>query len=171
MLRALFARLTAEPKRGQPLFELAVAEARRPHWFVDGGVPDTVEGRFAVLATVLALVTVRLEQAGDAGESASVALTERFVEEMDGGVREMGVGDPGLGKQVRRLVGALAHRVGLWRAALGAPADWSKAAGRSLYGAPPASAESLDHSGAAGRSLSSPLARASIEELCEGAVR
>ena len=44
MIRALFARLTGEPKRGQSLFGLAVAEARRTHWFVDGEVPDTSTG-------------------------------------------------------------------------------------------------------------------------------
>ena len=102
MIRGLFARLTGEPRRGQALFDLAVAEARRPHWFVEGEVPDTLDGRFAMLATVLALLTVRLERDGAAGEATSVGLTERFVESMDGELREMGVGDPAL---VREVVG------------------------------------------------------------------
>ena len=72
MFRALFAALTAGPRRGQDLFELAVAEARRPDWFVEGEVPDTVNGRFAVLATIIALLSVRLEAAGPEGAQAIV---------------------------------------------------------------------------------------------------
>ena len=72
MFRALFARLTGQPKRGQGLFGLAVEEARQTHWFVDGEVPDTVNGRFAVLATIVALITVRLERNGEDGRQGRV---------------------------------------------------------------------------------------------------
>ena len=65
MFRALFARLTGGPKRGQDLFGFAVEEAQQMHWFVEGEVPDTVNGRFAVLATLIALVTVRLAETAD----------------------------------------------------------------------------------------------------------
>src|SRR5918997_1730196 len=115
MVRALFARLTGRPRRGQTLFDLAVAEAREPHWFVEGEVPDTVNGRFAVLATIVAVMTLRLEREGAAGEEATVALTERMVDSLDAELREMGVGDPTLGKQVRKLVGAVGGRVERWR--------------------------------------------------------
>ena len=118
MIRGLFARLTGEPMRGEAMFDLVVGEARRPHWFVEGRVPDTLNGRFAVLATILALTMLRLEGEGPAGEQASVALTERLVESLDTEIREMGVGDPTLGKQVRRLVGAVSGRVDRWRALL-----------------------------------------------------
>src|SRR5688500_16428279 len=83
MFRALFARLTGEPKRGQGLFGLAVGEARQTHWFAAGEVPDTVNGRFAVLATIIALITVRLERDGENGRRESAALTERLVETLD----------------------------------------------------------------------------------------
>ena len=89
MIRSLFARLTGEPTRGQPLFDLAVREARKPYWFVEGQVPDTLNGRFGVLATVVALTMVRLEREGAAGEQAGVALTERLVESLDTEIREM----------------------------------------------------------------------------------
>ena len=99
MLRLLFPRLTAA--RGEALFAALVAEARRPHWFTQGHIADSVDGRFAVLATVLALATVRLERGGDEARDASVGLAERFVEAMDAEHRQMGISDPGLGKQVR----------------------------------------------------------------------
>jgi len=92
MFRALFAALTGGPRRGQDLFDFALAEAGRPEWFVGGEVPDTVNGRFAVLATIIALITVRLEGEGPESEQASVALAERLVETLDVEIREMGVG-------------------------------------------------------------------------------
>ena len=67
MLDFLFRRLTAEPKRGAALFDTLTKLAREPHWYVEGKVPDTLDGRFAVLATVMALVLVRLESDGEAG--------------------------------------------------------------------------------------------------------
>ena len=59
MLGFLFRTLTAEPERGSALFAAVTAEARKRHWYVEGGAPDTLDGRFAVLATVAALVLVR----------------------------------------------------------------------------------------------------------------
>src|SRR3546814_13685410 len=45
------------------LYAAIVARARVPHWYIDGGVPDTVDGRFDMIAAVLAMVLLRL--AGD----------------------------------------------------------------------------------------------------------
>jgi cytochrome b pre-mRNA-processing protein 3 len=118
MLSFLFPRLTAQPDRGADLFAAVVNEARQPHWYVEGQVPDSLDGRFAVLATVTALVLVRLEQGDDADGAASVALTERFVGIMEAEHRELGLGDPALGRKVRKLVSALGRRVELWRSAV-----------------------------------------------------
>jgi cytochrome b pre-mRNA-processing protein 3 len=130
MLSFLFRGLTAEAARGAALFDAVTAEARKPSWYVDGAVPDTLDGRFAVLATVAALVLVRLEREGEGGNAASVALTERFIEVMESEHRELGLGDPTLGKTVRKLVGMLAKRTELWRGAAG---EWTEATRESLY--------------------------------------
>jgi len=124
MLPNLFRRLTANAKRGQPLFDAVVAEARRPHWYTDGEVADSIDGRFAVLASVAALVIIRLERGSRKLEAASVALTERFVESMDSEHRELGLNDPGLGRRVRKLVGALERRVDEWRDATHPVSPW-----------------------------------------------
>ena len=167
-IRPLFPRLTGGPKRGQALFDGAVAEARRPHWFLEGAVPDSVEGRFAVLSTVLALFIVRLEQAGPRGESAAVALSERFIESMDAEIRQMGVSDPGLGRQVRSLVGALAARVERWRTATQDESQWSSAAVRSLYRDEAPRGEALAHSEAKLRGLWQRLEELGADDIAEG---
>ena len=133
MLGFLFRRLTAEPAAGAALFDGVTAKAREKHWYVEGTVPDTIDGRFAVLATLTALTLVRLERLDESTNRASVALTERFIEVMESEHRELGLGDPTLGKTMRKLVGSLARRTELWRAAVASERDWNEAARESLY--------------------------------------
>jgi cytochrome b pre-mRNA-processing protein 3 len=133
MLSFLFRSLTAEPATGTALFAGVTAEARRPHWYVEGRISDTIDGRFAVLATVAALVVVRLEQLGVQGDRIAVAFTERFIDVMESEHRELGLGDPSLGKTVRKLVGSLARRTELWSAAVAGRGDWTEAVRESLY--------------------------------------
>jgi cytochrome b pre-mRNA-processing protein 3 len=168
MFRALFARLTGGPKRGRSLFGLAVEEARQPHWFVEGEVPDTVNGRFAILATIIALITVRLERNGEEGRQESAALTERLVETLDAEIREMGVGDPTLGKQVRKLVGAVAGRVERWRALAASEEPWTEEVKRSVYADGPASSVAVAHSESSLKRLWQKLDVSGLQELAEG---
>ncbi len=170
MLRSLFARLTPTPAPGAPLFDAAVTIARRPHWYVQGEIDDSVDGRFAVLATVLALVTVRLEQGHAAARALSAAVVERFVEAMDAEHRQMGVSDPSLGKQVRKLVASLANRVELWREAVVSGESLAEPVRASLYRGAPPSEEALAHSTAAAQQLWDRLAGASDEAVAEGRI-
>jgi cytochrome b pre-mRNA-processing protein 3 len=169
MLNFLFRRLTTERFRGVALFDWATARARQPHWYVEGHVPDTLEGRFAMLATITALALTRLEQLGDAAKAASVALTERYIAVRESEHRELGIGDPALGKQVRRLVGSLARRVGLWRDAISGSNAWLEAARQSVY-TNAVAADALAHSSAALEALWARLEAADLESLIGGNV-
>jgi len=166
MLGFLFRTLTARPSRGAAMFDAITAEARQPHWYVGGEVPDTIDGRFAVLATLMALTLVRLEAEGDDGNRASVALTERFIEVMESEHRELGLGDPTLGKKVRKLVGSLSRRVALWRETVADERDWNEGTRQSLYsdGGP----EAVSHSARALRDYWAKLGRLGLAELAGG---
>jgi cytochrome b pre-mRNA-processing protein 3 len=166
MLSFLFRRLTAEPARGEALFAAVTAEARRPSWYVEGAIPDTLDGRFAVLATITALALVRLEREGDPGDRASVALTERFIEVMESEHRELGLGDPTLGKTVRRLVGMLAGRTELLR---NAGCNWKEVTRESLYKGDVAE-EPLRRSAAALEQLARRLDATKLDELEQGEI-
>jgi cytochrome b pre-mRNA-processing protein 3 len=48
------------------------------------GVPDTTDGRFDMVASVLSLVLLRLEREGPETRQAQALLAETFVEDMDG---------------------------------------------------------------------------------------
>ena len=167
MLGFLFRGLTAEPARGAALFEALIAKARQVHWYLEGGVPDTLDGRFAILSTVTALTLVRLEGEGEHGNRTAVALTERFIEVMEGEHRELGLGDPSLGRTVRKLVGMLARRTELWRGACSGERDWSEATRESLYKVDVATGE-LQHSSAALKRFGQRLAEEKLANLEEG---
>jgi cytochrome b pre-mRNA-processing protein 3 len=110
-MRSLFNRWRTPRNEVLPLYTALIAEARRPAWYVEGQVADTLDGRFAVLASVVALAILRLEDGDEEAVRGSVALTESFISDMDAQMREEGFGDPSVGKQVRSMVGALASRV------------------------------------------------------------
>ena len=167
MLKFLFPRLTTPRSDGAPLFTAITAETRKPHWYVEGGVPDTIDGRFRVLATLTALAIVRLEAGGIAGNAESVAVTERFVEVMETEHREIGLGDPALGRKVQKLVGSLAGRVELWRTAVASADLWDGAVARSLYKEVPEAA-AAQYSTDAVRSFWSSLEQADVGALAEG---
>ena len=130
-------------------------------------VPDTIDGRFAMLATIVALAIVRLEQLGDLGNAASVALTERFIEVMETEHREIGLGDPKLGRTVRKLVGSLSRRVAVWRSATAGDREWRQAARESLYKAD-VSPFALDHGATALQHVWAGIRDAELDALIDG---
>jgi cytochrome b pre-mRNA-processing protein 3 len=119
----LFSRLfgsATDPRDAlRPLWHRVVEIAREKRWYAEMGVADTVEGRFDMITAILALVLLRLEDEEELMQ-ASVFLTELFVEDMDGQLRESGVGDVVVGKHIGRLIAALGGRLGAYREGLAA---------------------------------------------------
>jgi cytochrome b pre-mRNA-processing protein 3 len=126
-----------------PLYEAIVAQARTPHWYEAGAVPDSIDGRFDMVATILSLVLLRLE-GEPAGAAPSASLTERFVEDMDGQLREIGIGDVVVGKHIGKMMGMLGGRLGAYRDAL-AGGDLDAVLIRNLYRGAGPDAGSLRH--------------------------
>ena len=103
----------------RPLYLAIVHAGRDPDYFRDGAVPDTIQGRFEMICAMLCLVLLRLES--DAvREGHDVLLTELFVADMDGQLRESGVGDVVVGKKIGNMMGALGGRLGVLREAFAA---------------------------------------------------
>ena len=133
---------TKARKKLAPLYDAVVAQARDPFWYREGGVPDTMDGRFDMLASVLALVLLRLERDGAATRDESVLLTEQFVDDMDGTVRQIGIGDPVVGKHIGRMMGALGGRLDAYRSALDDSQAFAAAVRRNVFReAPPSEAQ------------------------------
>jgi cytochrome b pre-mRNA-processing protein 3 len=126
-----------------PLYNAVVARARLPHWYEEGGVPDTIDGRFDMVATVLSFVLLRLET-DPAAAGPSAKLTERFVDDMDGQLREIGIGDIVVGKHIGKMMSMLGGRLGAYRDAA-TPADLDAALVRNLYRGAVPEAAALSH--------------------------
>lgn len=152
-----------DPKEAlRPLWHRTVEIAREPEWYRDCGVPDTVEGRYDMISSVLAVILLRMEQDSEL-VAPSVRLTELFVDDMDGQLREQGIGDPALGKHMGRIVSAMGGRLGAYRTAFAADRAALEAAivrnvGLADSAAPAALADRLAQ-------LAEDLARSSATEL------
>jgi cytochrome b pre-mRNA-processing protein 3 len=104
------------------VYDRIVAQARLPKFYAGLGVPDTPEGRFEMLALHLFLVLHRLKRERGDPILAALAqrLADRLVADMDANLREMGAGDLGVGRRVKRMAGALYGRIAAYEAGLDA---------------------------------------------------
>lgn len=101
----------------RPLWHKVVEIAREPHWYAQARVADTIDGRFDMITAVFAMVLLRMEKDPALADS-SALLTELFVEDMDGQLREIGIGDIVVGKHIGRLMSMMGGRLGAYREGL-----------------------------------------------------
>jgi cytochrome b pre-mRNA-processing protein 3 len=94
----------------EAIYGMIVTQAREPIFYRDLGVPDTVNGRFDLLLLHLWLLLRRLRMV-EGGTERAQALFDRFCEDMDDNLREMGVGDQSLPKRMRAFGEAFYGRV------------------------------------------------------------
>lgn len=128
----------------QHAYAAVVALARDPAWYARGGVPDTLDGRFEMVSLVMALALARLEALGGQARPDATYLTEHFITDMDGQLREIGIGDLVVGKQVGKMMGHLGGRIAAYRGE-GGEASLGEALDRNLWrgNPPPADARSF----------------------------
>ena len=100
------------------LYGTIVAQARSPSFYRDYGVPDTVNGRFDMIVLHVALLLRRFEDEPEQARSLGQGVFDRFCQDMDDNLREMGVGDLKVPKEMQRMGEAFYGRVAAYRAAL-----------------------------------------------------
>lgn len=162
-LRKLFKSGPDPREARRPLWNAVVATARAPHWYAQGTVPDTLDGRFDMISLVMALVLHRIDE--DPAEGlAGVQLTELFVNDMDGQMRQIGFGDMVVGKQVGRMMSALGGRLGAYRAADGSD-ELKQALVRNLWRGNEPAAAGIAHVMAEVAALRGALATTPVSDL------
>src|SRR6202171_1405628 len=121
------------------LYGTIVAQARAEPFYRIYGVPDTVNGRFELVVLHTVLVLRRLESEPAPIRRLGQGLFDRFCRDMDGSLREMGVGDLAVPDKMRKIGEAFYGRQAAYGAALGAPdpAPLMAALERSGCGAQP----------------------------------
>jgi cytochrome b pre-mRNA-processing protein 3 len=97
---------TAGKDRARQQYITLVRQSRNPFFYRDCAVPDTLDGRFEILVLHLSR-TLRKEQDAKAKQW----LLETFFADMDGSLREMGVGDMSVGKKMRVMAEAAFGRL------------------------------------------------------------
>ena len=100
------------------LYGAIVAQARLPVFYQELAVPDTLEGRFFVLSLHLFAVLHRLKTEGGAALDLAQELTDRFSEDLEIVLREIGVGDLAIPKKMRGLTSSSASLLQAYEAAL-----------------------------------------------------
>jgi cytochrome b pre-mRNA-processing protein 3 len=152
----------------RPLYLAVAAHARLPHWYVEGEVPDTIEGRFEMVTLLLSLVLIRLDRLGEAAAGPAALIAETFVEDMDGQLRQLGMGDVVVGKHIGKMMSALGGRLGAYRVGFVGDAAMGEALVRNLYAGSPPSAEALTHVETSARAILEGLGHRSLETLLAG---
>jgi cytochrome b pre-mRNA-processing protein 3 len=109
------------PTRGtiEAIYGMIVTQAREPLFYRDLAVPDTVNGRFDLLVLHLWMVLRRLQPI-EGGAGLSQTLFDRFCDDMDGNLREMGVGDLTVPKRMQAFGEAFYGRAAAYDLALAA---------------------------------------------------
>jgi cytochrome b pre-mRNA-processing protein 3 len=112
------------PLRGtiEAIYGMIVTQAREPLFYRDLGVPDTVNGRFDLLLLHLWMVLRRFRSVEGAG-NVSQGLFDRFCDDMDANLREMGVGDLAVPKRMLKFGEAFYGRAAAYDAAFAAGDD------------------------------------------------
>lgn len=93
----------ARDNAAQQLYFALVDQARQPVFYQEWGVPDSRDGRLELVSLHAILLMRRLRDEGDAGQDVAQSLFDLMFQDLDRHLREWGVGDLSVGKQVKKL--------------------------------------------------------------------
>jgi len=148
-----------------------VEHARKPGFFLDHGVPDTVDGRFELICLHAFLYLQRLKRE----HPQAVPLAQRFFDTMftdfDRSLREMGTGDLSVGREIKAMAQAFYGRVAAYERGLaGDDTVLQPALARNLFGTAPPKPSCLDAMARYMRREAAQLNRQEADDLLAGRV-
>lgn len=116
------------------LHEVVIEQSRRPVFYATHGVPDTMLGRYEMVCLHAYLLLGRLKRAGGPGPRLAQTLHDLIFDDFDIALREVGIGDMGIGKRIKKLARNLHGRISAYEHALSAGnAEMAAALRRNLY--------------------------------------
>ncbi|MCI9865095.1 ubiquinol-cytochrome C chaperone family protein [Rhizobium skierniewicense] len=92
--------------------------ARHPDFYLHLGVPDTVMGRFELLSIVMILYFRRMKFAATSGQEIAQEIIDAFFQDLDHSMRELGIGDQGVPKRMKKFAGMFYGRLEAYASAL-----------------------------------------------------
>lgn len=145
MFFGLFGKKNGNRRIVEKQYAALTAAARRPALYAALGVPDTVMGRFEMLSAVLILYFRRTRACGRSGQEIAQEIIDAFFEDVDHSIRELGVGDVGVPKRMKKFAAMFYGRLEAYAAALdcGDRAALAAALGRNIHPAAGGDAPSM----------------------------
>ena len=118
------------------LLDQAMREAIQPVFYAEMDVPDTFDGRYEIATLHIMMIMHTLNKQGAEGQKLAQALFDVFFVRMDRTLREIGVGDLSVPKQMKKMMNGFNGRAQSYRAALvqGDKAALMDALTRNVYG-------------------------------------
>ena len=170
MLQKLFGRgEKPEEAAADALYRAIIEQARQAAFYREGGVPDSLDGRFELVVLHAHLVMRRLKDQGAEAAAVSQALFDLMFKDMDQNLREIGVGDLSVGKKIKKMAEAFYGRVSAYDAGLEvADESLAEAIGRNLLGTVESSAEQRQALAAYALACDRALQAQDLAELCAG---
>ncbi|MFY9290307.1 MAG: ubiquinol-cytochrome C chaperone family protein [Methylorubrum rhodinum] len=120
MIGRFFRRAQERRRTIRTLHQRIGEAARRPDLYEAMGVPDTVEGRFEALSLHVILVLRRLGHLPPPADEVAQGLIDSVFVQLDESLRELGVGDMGVSKRIKKLGASFYARAGAYGTALDA---------------------------------------------------
>jgi len=153
------------------LYGAIVAQARDPRFHEAYAVPDTVPGRFDLIVLHLALVLRRMRE-GVATRTLAQGVFDAFCRDMDHNLREMGISDPGVPRQMQKVGEAFYGRAQAYDAALAESGEaLAQTLARNVYAGATGSRIAAAPLAAYVRQAVERLDAQPLEELARGMVR
>lgn len=116
------------------LRDALIEQARMPAFYRDFGVPDTMLGRYEMVCLHAYLLLRRLKGEGAQGRALAQTVHNVIFDDFDVALREVGVGDMGIGKRIKKLARNLHGRISAYERGLAAGnAEMDAALRRNLY--------------------------------------
>jgi len=169
---SLFGRAPRAHDTISALYGMIVAQARLPCFYRDYAVADTVNGRFDLIVLHLALLLDRLAQ--DPGlRGLGQDIFDRFCQDMDHNLREMGIGDLKVPQEMQRVGEAFYGRQMAYQAALAADNSQIlvEAITRNIYSGSPSKPAAAPRLATYMRQAAGDLGRQGAAELVAGTMR
>ncbi len=124
-----------QARAAQELYEAIVRQARQPIFYLEAEVPDTIDGRYEMISLHAFLVMRRLKRDTENLNLLSQAVFDLMFADMDQSLREIGVGDLGVGKRIKEMAKVFYGRVVAYETALdGGEESLETALKRNHYG-------------------------------------
>jgi cytochrome b pre-mRNA-processing protein 3 len=136
-LSPMFTLFRPNPERSAAAiaYRRIVDQARQPGFFLNGGVPDTLDGRFELICLHAFLYLHRLKGEQPRSARHGRRFVAAMVADFDRSLREMGTGDLSVGREVKRMAEGFYGRFAAYEEGLAADdAVLRLALARNLFG-------------------------------------